>query len=220
VKFKSYVEWFKNLEEDKKEYSLNYLLGKEKTHRDLSHEEGDKLYHLQAGTKNLIDQGYSRSEVLNKLVSYGLNDEIAEIIYGNAVEHRSLLADAQLINNIDSQLFSDFVAFIIDDYLMPGYYNYMNPDSFSDLNKFKTVEHAERIMIVLRYKALEVLRREIILPELWEELVDHFKLEEPKANIFVNLIDQHLDELEKTFMVRTLLNIESESNKNNEEEVA
>jgi len=96
----------------------------------------------------------------------------------------------------------------------------MNPDSFSDLNKFKTVEHAERIMIVLRYKALEVLRREIILPELWEELVDHFKLEEPKANIFVNLIDQHLDELEKTFMVRTLLNIESELNKNNEEEVA
>ena len=57
-------------------------------------------------------------------------------------------------------------------------------------------------------------------PELWEELVDHFELEEPKANIFVNLIDQNLDELEKTFMVRTLLNIESELNKNNKEEVA
>ncbi|MFW6310745.1 MAG: hypothetical protein ACOC1K_00755 [Nanoarchaeota archaeon] len=199
---------------------MNYLLGKERTLQDLSHKEVDKLYHLQAGTKNLIDQGYSQSEVLSKLGAFGLNEKIAEIVYGNALEHKSLLADAQLINNIDSQLFSDFVAFIIDDYLLHGHYYYMSSDSFSDLDKFKDPGHAERILTVVRYKAMEVLRREILLPELWEQLVDHFELEEPKANIFVNLIDQNLDDLEKTFIVRTLLDIERELTKKNKEEVA
>ncbi|MFW5687223.1 MAG: hypothetical protein ACOCXL_03430, partial [Halanaerobium sp.] len=200
-------------EEGKKEYSVNYLLGKERTHVDLSHEEGDKLDHLQAGTKNLIDQGYSQSEVLSKLDALGLSDETALILYDSAAECDSMLADAQLINNIDDELFSNFISFIIEEYLLFGYYNLRRSDSFSELNEFIKPNHADRIWSVINYKVMEVLRRFISLPKLRKELLDEFELEEPKANIFVNLIDQNLKELEKTFMVRSFQNIERELTK-------
>lgn len=220
MKFKSYVKWFKNLEEGKKEYSLNYLLGKEKIRRDLSHEEGDKLYHLQAGTKNLIDQGYTKSEVLDKLVTFGLNDETAEIVYGNAAEHSSMLADAQLINNIDDELFSNFISFVIEEYLLLGYYDLRSSYSFGELNKFKKPDYADRIWRVINFKVKEVLGRFKSLSQLREELLDCFLLSESKSNIFVNLIDQNLNELEKTFIIKKLQNIEKELTKKRKEEVA
>lgn len=215
---KNNIEWFNSLEENKREYSLNYLLGKEKNHSKLSNEEGNNLDHLRVGVKNLIDQGYSKSKVLIKLESFGLSDKIALILYNSAAECNSMLANAQLINNIDDELFSNFLSFVIEEYLLLGYYNLRSSDSYSELDKFKKPDHADRIWSVINFKVKEVLGRWISLPKLREELLDRFRLSESKSNIFVNLIDQNLNELEKTFIIKKLQNIEKELNKKRKEE--
>jgi hypothetical protein len=215
VELKNNIEWFNNSEENKREYSLNYLLGKEKNHNKLSNEEGNKLDHLRVGVKNLIDQGYSKSKVIIKLESFGLSDRTALILYDSAAECNSTLADAQLINNIDDELFSNFISFVIEEYLLFGYYDLRRADSFGELDKFKKPDHADRIWSVINFKVKEVLGRWISLPKLREELLDHFRLSESKSNIFVNLIDQNLNELEKTFIIKKLQNIERELTKIN-----
>ncbi|PTX14792.1 hypothetical protein SAMN04488598_1434 [Halanaerobium congolense] len=211
MNLKSNVEWFNNLDEDKKWYSLRYLFRKE-NHTELTKQERNKLNNLEVETKHLIDKGKDKNQVLKKLVSLGLNRKTANKLYNNALNHRSYIADVRLINLIDDDLFDDFISFLFDDYYLIGRYEYVYIRPFTNLDKFPKTEHANRISNVVQRELIMILKRCYLISTLKSKLLNEFQLSTGKTEIFINKIKNNIDELEKAYIIKSLMAVELKLN--------
>lgn len=171
MELKNNIEWFNNLEENKREYSLNYLLGKEVSYKNLSHQDRKRVSDLQEEVKLLIDKCNEKDEVLNTLIFLGFEQKTAKIVYDNAMNYNFSIADVKIINLIDNELFKDLISYLFNEFLLRGLYKNISADSFSGLNKFEKTDHARIILEVIKIEILSILARKNSIKELKAKLI-------------------------------------------------
>ncbi|MFW6008670.1 MAG: hypothetical protein ACOCP8_05320 [archaeon] len=211
MKIKNNIDWFNNLEENKREYSLDYLLGKEVSYKNLSHQDRKRVSDLQEEVKLLIDKCNEKEEVLNTLISLGFEQKTAKIVYDNAMNYNFYIADVKLINLIDDELFSELISYLFDKFLLRGIYDNISTDSFSGLNKFEKTDHARIILEVIKIEILNILARNNSIKELKAKLIWGLQFDKSKVNILIKKIEDNKADLESAFITKTLISIEEKT---------